>query len=238
MQAFLLAAGLGTRLRPLTNDRPKALVEVGGRTLLEINLQRLIEAGATRVVVNVHHFAEKMSDFIAAKHWDAEVLVSDERAMLMDTGGGLKQAERLFRSDEPIVVHNVDVLHRLELRKIVEQHVDSKQIAPLCVSQRRSSRYLLSDAERHLVGLTNVTTGETLWSGSPKEDYISLAFSGIAVLQPELLALLPEANASYSIIPQYLNIAKEHAINLFEHAPTDWMDVGKPDTLPLAEQFL
>ena len=238
MQAFILAAGLGTRLRPLTNSRPKALVEVEGRTLLEINMLRLIEAGATRIVVNTHHYADMIRKFVESKRWDAEVLLSDESSLLLDTGGGLKKAEPQFRSDEPIIVHNVDVLHRLSLTDIVKQHTDSKALATLCVSERSTSRYLLADDSQHLVGWTNVKTGETLWSGTPVDGVRCLAFSGIAVVEPGLLPLLPPATAPYPIIPQYLSIAKSHTINCVEHHPDDWIDVGKPETLPLASRLL
>lgn len=238
MQAFLLAAGLGTRLRPLTLDRPKALVEVNGRTLLEINLLRLISAGARRVVVNVHHFAPMVKQFLASKHWDAEVLVSDESALLLDTGGGLRQASSLFLPEEPIVVHNVDVLHRLDIASLVAQHADSMALATLLTSQRTTSRYLLGDAHARLVGWTNQSTGQTLWSTAPCTEYNLHAFSGIAILRPDFPSLLPPAVAPYPIIPQYLELSKHHTINLLNHPATDWLDVGKPSTLPLAERLL
>lgn len=237
MQAFIPSAGLGTRLRPLTNDRPKALVEIDGATLLEINILRAIEAGAMRVVVNVHHFADKVKSFIESRDWESEVLVSDERSLLMDTGGGLKFAEKLFLPEEPILIHNVDVLTHLNLREIVSYHVDSKSIATLCVSERNTSRYLLADGERNLVGWTNEKTGEILWSREVRNQYSKFAFSGIAVIDPALLSLLPEADKPFPIIPEYLRIANNHTVKLNVHEAKDWLDVGKPETLPLASVF-
>lgn len=234
--AFILAAGLGTRLRPLTNDRPKALVEVNGRTLLEINLRRVIEAGAGRVVVNAHHFGEQVIDFVGSRDWGCEVLVSDERDLLLDTGGGLKKAQSLLGSDVPILVHNVDILSRVDLADMVKQYADSMSVATLAVSDRNTSRYLLFEDDR-LVGWHKKGTAEYLWSESPMEGCKELAFSGIAVVSPRLIDLLPEAEAPYSIIPEYVRLAKSHAISAFHHSPGDWLDVGKPETLAKAAMF-
>lgn len=238
MEAFVLAAGLGTRLRPLTNDRPKALVEIDGKTLLEINLRRIVNAGAKRIVVNIHHFADRMVDFIASKDWGTEVLISDERDLLLDTGGGLKNAQNFFSMKEPILIHNVDILHRLNIANIISQHTDSMSIATLVVSQRKTSRYLLFDHDNLLTGWTNTKTNQTLWTKDEITDYKTLAFSGLAVIQPELLEQLPEADHPYPIIPEYLKIAEKDKISNFEHSADQWMDVGKPETLALASNFI
>lgn len=238
MEALILAAGLGTRLRPLTNNRPKALVEIDGHTLLEINLLRLIQAGATRIVVNVHHFADQITDFIASHHWDTEVLISDEREQLLDTGGALKHATSLFSGHDSIMVHNVDILSSINLRDIINQHSHSMSFATLVVSQRNTSRQLLFDSYDKLAGWCNNTTGEHLWVEHPIENTKSLAFSGITVIQPSLLELLPDDATPYPIIPEYLRIAKNHTISYFEHTANNWMDVGKPETLSAAASFL
>lgn len=238
MQAFLLAAGLGTRLRPLTNSRPKALVEVDGRTLLEINLLKLVSAGARRVVVNVHHFSNQVIDFLRSRDWGTEVLVSDESGLLMDTGGGLKYAEPLFLPAEPILIHNVDILSSIDLAYLAAEHSDSMSIATLCVSNRETSRYLLFRQDGRLVGWCNRNTQEFKWSDSPTDEYIPLAFSGIAMVNPEILSLLPPAVEPYSIIQEYVKIGKNHAISHLNHLPEQWMDVGKPETLALAAQFV
>lgn len=238
MEAFLLAAGLGTRLRPLTNDRPKALVEIDGRTLLEINIQRLVEAGATHIVVNIHHFAEKMKAFLESREWGVPISVSDESNLLLDTGGGLKKAQDLFSGKEPILIHNVDILSNLNLTDIVNKHKQSGNIATLVTSQRNTSRHLLFSPENKLTGWTNKKTGEFLWTEGEQTNYTEHAFSGIAVINPKLLSLLPEASEPYPIIPQYLKIAQNHSIGCFCHDPKQWLDVGKPETISIASAFL
>lgn len=237
MQAFIPAAGLGTRLKPLTDHRPKALVEVGGVPLIKIAINNLSNLGVRRIVVNVHHFADLLTQYLYENHWDAEVLVSDERSQLLDTGGGLKKAARLFTPDEPIIIHNVDVLTHFNLQELIGQHTSSMNIATLAVSHRNTSRYLLFDRQRHLVGWHNVKTDEFLWVEQPINEYTSLAFSGIAILDPHLLDLLPQPDHPFPIIPAYLKIAKKHRINYFLHNTDDWLDVGKPETLQLAQTW-
>lgn len=237
MQAFIPAAGLGTRLKPLTDHRPKALVEVQGKTLLEIAITNLIRQGATRIVINIHHFADMMCDYISSHSWDAEVLISDERDQLLDTGGGLKKAEHLFLKNEPIIIHNVDVLSHLDLASIISEHNDSMSIATLCVSKRETSRYLLFDKDKELKGWTNTKTGELLWVDNPIQNTNNLAFSGISIIEPSILEMLPEPDKPYPIIPCYLRIAKNHRINAFIHQKEDWIDVGKPETITQAQKW-
>lgn len=238
MEVFLLAAGLGTRLRPLTNDRPKALVEVEGRSLLEINIDNLIRQGATRIVVNVHHFADKIITFLNSRTWDAEILISDERELLLDTGGGLKKAEPLFSGTQPILIHNVDILSRLDLSAITQSLMQSQALATLAVSDRSTSRKLLFDPDGKLIGWHNLNSGEYLWADAQHSSYKELAFSGIAVVKPQLLTMLPPANAPYPIIPAYLEIAQQHRIDCYPHDPKHWLDVGKPETLKIAHEYL
>lgn len=237
MQAFILAAGLGTRLKPITDHRPKALVEVQGMPLLKITIDKLIRQGVSRIVVNVHHFADMVIDYIQQNQWDVPVLISDEREMLLDTGGGLKHAASLFSQDEPILVHNVDILADIDIHQLLPQHTDSMSIATLVVSQRSTSRYLLFDQHGTLAGWTNTQTNEYKWVSSPLPDCQQLAFDGIALVQPQLLPLLPDDNKPYSIIPAYLNIAKLHGINYFMLDKKHWLDVGKPETLAQAQQW-
>lgn len=237
MQAFIPAAGLGTRLKPLTDHRPKALVEVQGKTLLEIAISNLIRQGVTRIVINVHHFADMMCDYITSHSWDAEVYISDERDQLLDTGGGLKKAEPLFLKNEPIVVHNVDVLSHLNLASILSEHNDSMSIATLCVSQRETSRYLLFDEDKELKGWTYSKNNEYIWVDSPMQGAQKLAFSGISIIEPSILEMLPEPTNPYPIIPCYLKIAKNHRINAFIHQKEDWIDVGKPETITQAQTW-
>ncbi|MDY5968583.1 MAG: nucleotidyltransferase family protein [Bacteroidales bacterium] len=232
MQAFLLAAGLGTRLRPLTLTRPKALVEVRGKTLLETNIERLAEAGAKRIVVNVHHFADMMKGYIASREWPTEVLVSDEAEKLLDTGGGLKHAQSLFMASEPILVYNVDVLSRFSLEGMLLRHKEERAMATLAVSRRETQRYLLFCNNR-LVGWCNKKSGEKLCIGEVCLHPYELAFSGIAIVEPRLLELLPPSSEPYPIIPEYLRLAKCEHIEAYVHSASDWLDVGKPETLRL-----
>lgn len=247
MEAFLLAAGLGTRLKPLTDDRPKALVEVAGHTLLEINIRRLAALRPDRIVVNIHHFSSMMRDYIESNHWGTEVCISDESKMLLDTGGALKKAQPLFSGCEPIVVHNVDVLCNINLDEMVAKHMESGSLATLAVARRDTSRQLLVNSSAQLAGWQNSATGERLLvSKTNSETGIcnasgslhAMAFSGIAVVAPELLKMLPPAEHPYPIIPEYLRLAKDHTISTFEHPAADWLDVGKPATLALAADFI
>ena len=237
MQAFILAAGLGTRLRPLTDTLPKALVEVQGSPLIKIAIDNLVHQGTTRIVVNIHHHADQLLNYLQTHHWDADILISDERDMLLDTGGGLKKAGPLFMPQEPILVHNVDILTQIHFADVMQQHIDSMNLATLIVSQRNTSRQLLFDSQQQLTGWKNLTTGETKWVYQPLYDHEQKAYSGIAVVQPQMLELLPPADHPYSIIPAYLKIAKNHRISYFEHSPEDWLDVGKHDTLQRAQTW-
>lgn len=237
MQAFLLAAGLGTRLKPMTETKPKALIEVQGKPLLQLNIENLESQGATRIVVNTHHFADQVAHFLASRRWKAEIVISDESNLLLDTGGGLKKSAPLFSDSEPIVIHNVDILSHIDLAELSETLLSSDDIATLAVSRRDTSRQLLFDPQHRLVGWKNAATGETLWATSPTEAATAFAFSGIAAIRPLLLHLLPPADHPYPIIPAYLQIAATHSIGQFLHPKEEWLDVGKPETLQQAQQW-
>jgi len=237
MQAFILAAGCGTRLKPLTDNCPKALVEVQGHSMLEITIKRLTALGIRHIVINIHHFANQIADFIAHRNWNAEIVLSDEREELLDTGGGLKKAAPLLLPHEPVLVHNVDILSRIDLLAMEAQLVDSTNLALLAVSQRDTSRQLLFDSRRQLVGWHDQKRQETRWVHGPLENPICMAFSGIAMLRTELLSLLPESPAAYPIIPAYLDVAKTHGISCFQHPAQQWLDIGKPETLKQAQRW-
>ena len=145
MQAFILAAGLGTRLRPLTDSLPKALVKVGDKPLVKIAIDNLIHQGATRIVINIHHHADLLTNYLHKQQWDVELVISDERSMLLDTGGGLKKAAHLFSPNEPILIHNVDILSHINFHELFKHHTDSMNLVTLAVSQRNTSRHLLFD---------------------------------------------------------------------------------------------
>ena len=230
IQAMVFAAGLGTRLYPLTKDRPKALVEIGGKTLLETVIQKIIDAGIHEIVVNIHHFSQLVKDFLAQHSFDAEIKISDETDFLLDTAGGLKFAEPLLQNADHILLHNVDILSDINLNKLIDSHIHSEALATLAVRDRKTSRYLLFDHETmRLHGWENVKTGERK-EPLPCSDCIPLAFSGIHVVRREILQYIPPQQ-KLSLTPQYLDLAANHLIKGYLHQEGHWMDVGKYDDL-------
>lgn len=233
MKAMVFAAGLGTRLRPYTNDRPKALVEVQGKTLLEIVLRRLQSFGVKEVVVNVHHFADKVIAHLQEhENIGLEIHISDERDLLLDTGGGLKKAAHLL-SDAPFLIHNVDILSDLDLGQLYAAHQPGQNLSTLAVRQRETSRYLEFSTKGELCGWKNKKTGERKIS---KEEVTVLdwAYSGMAVIDPGLFAYFPQDKEVFSIIEVWLAAAKKGIIRNFPHNATKWLDVGKPAALERA----
>lgn len=230
MEGFILAAGLGTRLRPLTDDRPKALVEVNGVTLLERTIRTLEATGIEHIVINVHHFADQVIDFIGSRRsaFNCQFDISDERDLLLDTGGGLKKAAPLFSGREEILIHNVDILSDIDLREVERQHREQGNLVTLCVSQRQTRRLLAFDDNGKLTG--RITT-----QSSNQAIHSALAFSGISVVSPSLFALLPGADHPYPVIDEYIRLSQEgYRIGSYRHSPDHWLDVGKPETLALA----
>ena len=237
---MIFAAGLGTRLRPLTNDRPKALVEVGGMPLLEITIRRLKHYGCTEIVINVHHFAEKIIAFLKEKNnFGIIIHISDERDWLLETGGGLKKAISFFTDNEPFLVCNADILTDLDLRKMYDAHCESKAIATVAVRNRETSRYLVFNKKQELVGWRNVKTEEVKWSKKTREDLTkNLAFSGIHVISPAFFDYFPKREKAFSIIPVYLKAAKKERVLAYPHNETIWLDVGKLPALKEAEKIV
>jgi len=241
MKAMVLAAGLGTRLRPLTDQRPKALVEVGGRTLLEITLRRLATFGIREVIVNVHHFADLVIDYLQKNsNFGMHVEISCEEDVLLDTGGGLKKAAWFFtqvsQSDEPFILHNVDVISTIDLRRMVSFHRDHGALAALAVQKRKTSRQLLFDENGLLCG--RQTAGNEPQLVRPARRAVGLAFSGVHVISPELLKMIAEQEV-FSIITTYLRLAGEgQKILAFGADEYYWRDLGKPENLIQAEADL
>ena len=239
---MILAAGLGTRLRPLTDDRPKALVEVGGRTLLEITLVRLREFGVDEVIVNVHHFADMVVDYLA-KHNNFGMRIEISREdVLLDTGGGLKKAAWFFledsaRVDEPFILHNVDVISTIDLDRMVQFHKERKAVATLAVQARETSRYLLFDESLRLAGRMSGKNGEAEFvRPSQQLEIQALAFSGIHVISPRLLSMMTE-DAAFSIITSYMRLAGQgEQIIGFRSDEYLWRDLGQPENVALAEK--
>lgn len=236
MKAMILAAGLGTRLRPLTDDRPKALVTVGGRTLLEIALGRLRAAGVREAIVNTHHFAERIAEYLKDHdNFGMRIEVSHEETLL-DTGGGLKKAAWFFpETDEPFLVHNVDVLSTIDLGAMARQHKERGALATLAVQQRESGRALVFDAEGRLCGRRRGGDAETEWARAG-EGAEALGFCGIHVVSPRLFAVMEETGA-FSIIDAYVRLAaRGETIAGFRAEGFYWRDVGRVEALRAAER--
>jgi NDP-sugar pyrophosphorylase family protein len=234
MKAMILAAGLGTRLRPLTNDRPKALVEVAGRTLLEIAIARLREFGVREVIVNVHHFAGMITEYLRGKNNFGMRIEISEEGSLLDTGGGLKKAAWFFREEgpaaPPFLLHNVDVVSAIDLGRMLDFHTQSQALATLAVQQRQSSRYLLFDEQMRLCGRRLVKEGKTELA-RPSQQLQELAFSGIHAISPRLLEKMSEEGA-FSIIQSYLRLAGEgERIVAYRTDGDYWRDLGKPESI-------
>ena len=241
MKAMVLAAGLGTRLRPLTNDRPKALVEVGGKTLLEITLARVREFGVRDVIINVHHFADRMDEYLR-KHNSFGMRIEISREdILLDTGGGLKKAAWFFLenlgADEPFILHNVDVISTIDLHRMAQFHTTHQALATLAVQQRQSSRQLLFNEQLQLCGRRAAKDGKTEIVRHSAQ-LQPLAFSGIHLISPRLLPMMSEEGI-FSIIDTYLRLAAQgEKILGFRADEYYWRDLGKPESITAAEQDL
>jgi NDP-sugar pyrophosphorylase family protein len=240
MKAMILAAGLGTRLRPLTDNRPKALVEVAGRTMLEITLSRLRAFDVRDVIINVHHFADMIIEYLKVNdNFGMHIEVSREEALL-DTGGGLKKAAYFFLEDSngserPFILHNVDVISTIDLRRMVQFHTENQALATLAVQDRETSRYLLFDERLRLCGRRSGPDQKDEF-GRSSESVKALAFSGIHIISPRLFAMMIEEGA-FSIITSYLRLAAyEEEILAFRADEYYWCDLGRPANVLQAAQ--
>lgn len=235
MKAMIFAAGLGTRLRPLTNDRPKALVEVNGTTLLEINIRRMIHYGVREIIINTHHFAEKIEEFIKSKDaFGIRIELSHEVERPLETGGGLKKAGWFFEDEGPFLVCNADILSNIDLSKLYQAHVASGALATYAVQQRDTSRYMLHDLDMQLCGWMNTKTKAVRISRMASQMSM-YSFSCFHVIQPAIFATAPEQEY-FSMIDWYLQLANTHTIMGYRHDDDLWCDVGKPETLSEAAE--
>lgn len=261
-QAMILAAGLGTRLKPLTDTMPKALVPVGGKPLLDLNIRKLLAQGYDRFVVNVHHFAQQIIDHVAQQDYAPLVHFSDESEQLLETGGGLKKAQLLFDDQQPILIHNVDILDNIDYDWFARQHQEEED-AVLLVSRRKTKRYLLFDNSMRLMGWTNIETGEVRspypwlreseiaidenWNvvAQPNSHLSTLhyqlnayAFSGIHSFSPRLFPLMDRFPDRFSIIDFYLSVCHRSRIYGCQKDGLSVLDVGKLDSLEQAEAYV
>ena len=242
-QAMIFAAGLGTRLKPLTDTMPKALVRIGGEPLIKHVVLRLKEAGFQRIVVNVHHFAQQIIDYLEEnEHFGLDIRISDETEQLLETGGGIKKARDLFDPHSPVLIHNVDILSNVDLTAFYDHACSFGAEATLLVSERQTKRYLLFDDEYRLVGWTNKETGEVKsphnWVKDELQSLQMLAFSGIHVFSPALFPMMDQWPDRFPIIDFYLKACATHPLSGYVADNLRMIDVGKLDSLQQAEEFL
>lgn len=250
MNAMIFAAGLGTRLKPYTDDRPKAMVEVAGRPMIAHQLLRLREAGFRRVVINVYHYANQIIDYVNAHNgFGLDVVLSDERGQLLDTGGGIRKALPLFGTEHPVLIHNVDIFSNIDLTALYNRHQTGNAEASLLVSRRNTSRYFVFDKQDNLVAWKNMQTGEVRTSHESKREALAAldgdnekfrlrAFAGIHVISPSLFPLLERGDEVFSITNFYWQHAATRRIRGIE-APDGfrWVDAGKPEALAKAAEI-
>ncbi|HOF15917.1 MAG TPA: nucleotidyltransferase family protein [Bacteroidales bacterium] len=230
MKAMILAAGLGTRLQHFTKNKPKALVEIKGKTLLEKSIEKLIRFGVDDIIINIHHFASQIIDFVNTHSFSARISFSDESECLLDTGGGLKKAASFFNDKQSFFLYNVDIISDIDLNKMYQYHLQQKSLATLAVKNRKTQRYLLFDNNMRLCGRYNTKTEEKTLLFEKELNYKQFAFSGIHVISPEIFTLMPQENI-FSITDLYLQLATNHLINGYDHSDDFWMDMGKIQSL-------
>lgn len=241
MKAMIFAAGLGTRLKPLTDHTPKALVPVAGKPMLEHVILKLKAAGFTELVINIHHFGEQIIGFLEAnRNFGLTIHISDERDMLLDTGGGIKKAQNFFSGNEPFLVHNVDILSDTDLKALYEYHLHSGNDATLLASPRQTARYLLFDDEKRLCGWINKDTLQTKPEGFTYHagQFREYAFSGIHVISPSLFRFMEPWKGKFSIMDFYLQTCRKARLGGYFTEQLRLIDIGKPDTLAKAEEFI
>ncbi|MCF8360507.1 MAG: NTP transferase domain-containing protein [Prolixibacteraceae bacterium] len=237
MKAIVFAAGLGTRLKPLTNDRPKALIEIDNKPLIWHALQNLKKWGVQQAIVNVHHFGNDVIDYLKTCEAGIDISISDERDLLLDTGGGLLKAKDFFNDGNPFFAVNVDVFSTVNLSDAMDYHLQSGALATLVVRKRETSRYFMFNDEKQLTGWINTKTGEQIVSRKSFEKSVPLAFSGIQVISPSVFDLITE-KGNFSLTQMYLRLATDKKIVGYLDNSPFWIDVGKPGELTIAEKWL
>lgn len=236
MKAMILAAGLGTRLKPFTDHHPKALATVNGKTLLQRNIAYLKQFGISEIIVNVHHFADQIKQHLAAyNNFGMDISISDETNEVLETGGGLKKAAWFFNDQKPFLLMNADILTTMNLTPMIDFHEKEKPLATLAVSNRESSRCFLFNENHNLCGWKNKKTGEIKIS---REDspLLEKSFSGIHMIEPLLFSFMHQTR-KFSIVDVYLELAKNHVIKSYDHSGELLMDVGKPESIIEAEKY-
>ena len=237
MKALILAAGLGTRLQPITQHTPKALAIINDITLLEILIKRLKRFGIEEIIINIHHFADQIVDFVEEhKQFGININFSDERDKLLDTGGGIKNAEWFLNDGNPFLVHNVDVISTIDLNDFADHHKKYGYLATLAVRKRKTSRYFLFNDKEVLCGWKNIYTGKQIITNQSPIIH-PLAFSGIHIISPEIFNLI-DRTGRFSIVDEYLRLSDNYKICSYRHDNTEWLDLGSVEDLKKAESII
>lgn len=238
-KAIILSAGLGSRLRPVTSDKPKALVKVDGIPLIDYAIQHCRHFGIRHFIINIHHFGEQIIQHIRERNYtDLLIEFSDESNALLETGGGIRKAGWFFGNCTEILAYNVDILTNLNLTRLIDFHREKKPLATLAVRNRKTSRYILIDESTRMVGWKNMSTNETLIKVVPHSRIKPYGFSGIQVLSPKILKIFETYPDRFSIMDAYISLCKENFILSYPHDKDFWMDIGKLDMLAEADKVL
>ncbi len=242
MKAMIFAAGLGTRFKPWTDEHPKALALVNGKSLLQRNIEYLQQYGITDVVVNVHHFADQVIDAVQqSKGWGSNILISDERDELLDTGGGLLKAAPMLEGDEPFVTINVDVLTNLDLNNLIVFHQKHHPLISFAVTNRKTARNFLFDEQNRLCGWRNNASGEEKgpllsYTDEERTKLVEKAYSCVVVFEPTVFSRIRQTG-KFSLTETYLDLATDHLILGYDHSGDKFVDVGKPESVKVAEEM-
>ncbi len=236
MKAMILAAGLGSRLKPFTDNHPKALALVNGKTLLQRNIEYLVAYGVTDIIINVHHFADQVISFLLEnKQFGISITISDETSEVLETGGGLQKASWFFDANRPFLLMNVDILTNMNLQDMLTCHLSAKPLATIAVSHRESSRCFLLNEKMQLCGWRNNSTGEEKISRN-ESPLLPFAFSGIHIIDPKIFSFIQQ-KGKFSMVDVYLDLAKTHPILAYDHTGCALLDVGKPESILQAEKL-
>ncbi len=237
MKAMIFAAGKGTRLQPLTNNIPKALVKVNGVPMLELVIKKLILTGVTDIIINIHYLGDQIIDFLKSKNnFGIHIEISDESDRLLDTGGGLLKAAHFFDRNEPFILHNTDIISNIDLIKMIDFHENHNALATIAVRERPSSRYFLFNPAMELCGWKNTKTDVKIISND-SENLKAYAFSGIHIIRPTLFNYLNQTK-KFSIVNTYLELSKKETITGYDHTSDYWFDIGDTKKLDTAEKYL
>ncbi len=237
MKALIFAAGLGTRLQPLTNTTSKSLVSVNGTPMLQLIIERLQRQGINDFVINIYHFGQQILDFLKkSQNFGANIQISDERELLLDTGGGLKKAECFFKGEDYFLIHNVDIFSEINILELENQHKKNRPLVTMAVQERDAGRKLGFNENMELKAWKNFKTNETIFVDKENENIEFMAFSGIHIVSNDIFKLLPPDKA-YPIIPEYLKIAKSNKILAYKHSEPVF-DLGSRERIKIAEQYI